>query len=715
MEEIPMRGPSGKMLFSQIWWRCRFSCSCVALLLVLHSGLALAERNKNEKLPKFYSNWLNRDVAYIITKPERKAFLELETDETRDKFIERFWAIRNPTPGSPDNAYKDEIYERIAYADAHFGIGSGEEGWRTDRGRTYITLGKPQQTRQYLGAPNLRPIEIWFYSNTNPALPSFFNVLFYQRDSIGDFRYYSPTLDGPDKLVTGMEAINDPQSALKLIQSSVGPEVAHVAQSLIPGEPLDPDGRISLQSDVMLSVLKNLANQPSNIDDINRRREMVEMVTSRMILDSRNLDIVLFPARDPRGITRVNYAIRLGQASDLTLVKKPDGLYAYSIEVRVQVYSPDNKLIFTQQKSVSGNLDQERLDDVRDRRFGYEGILPLPPGKYHLDFLVTDWNQKVGFHADREVTIPANNVSTFVVPAVMAFSKAEAVDRGMDEVTPFASAGLRFRPIDTAPLVFNESQDLNVVYEIWAPANNPIADTSQQLQIQYALGQPALVGTAVTSQDTADMSQFTSSGTLVNGKKFSLVDKPVGNYMLTVSVKSPGSAERTYSSLSFQLLNDVHFRLPWDFDEPGIEEDEAKGILEQQRALCYLVQGQPTEARRWFRVALNKDHGDDVARSRLVEAYYGLNAYSAVVSLLNDAGITSTTDSGTIVQMAESLLKTGNAPKAVSLLQSVIHDRPDDGPLYLALADSYQQMGNTQEATEMSRKGKSLLAAGSKQ
>ena len=85
-----------------------------------------------------------------------------------------------------------------------------------------------------------RPIfcrsEIWFYSNADdPALPPFFYVLFYQRDNIGDFRYYSPYMDGPDKLVTGTEAVNDPQSALKLIQSSVGSEVARVAQTLIPG------------------------------------------------------------------------------------------------------------------------------------------------------------------------------------------------------------------------------------------------------------------------------------------------------------------------------------------------------------------------------------------------------------------------------------------------------------------------------------------------
>ena len=79
------------------------------------------------------------------------------------------------------------------------------------------------------------------------------------------------------------------------------------------------------------------------------------------------------------------------------------------------------------------------------------------------------------------------------------------------------------------------------------------------------------------------------------------------------------------------------------------------------------------------------------------------------VSLFNDAGITDGTDSGVITQIAESLLKTGGTSKAVSLLQGAIRTRPEDGPLYLALADCYQQMGNRQQALEMSLKGRSLV------
>jgi len=53
-------------------------------------------------------NWLNKDVTYIITSEERKAFMQLSNEEEREQFIESFWDRRNPNPDSEDNEFKDE-------------------------------------------------------------------------------------------------------------------------------------------------------------------------------------------------------------------------------------------------------------------------------------------------------------------------------------------------------------------------------------------------------------------------------------------------------------------------------------------------------------------------------------------------------------------------------------------------------------------------------
>ena len=76
-------------------------------------------RNVKPELKKAYKNWLENDVAYIITDEERKAFKKLQTDEEREQFIEQFWRRRDPDPDTDENEYKEEHYRRIAYANDH--------------------------------------------------------------------------------------------------------------------------------------------------------------------------------------------------------------------------------------------------------------------------------------------------------------------------------------------------------------------------------------------------------------------------------------------------------------------------------------------------------------------------------------------------------------------------------------------------------------------
>ncbi len=88
-----------------------------------------------------YQQWLNEDVRYIITSQERAEFAKLSTDQERDDFVVAFWKRRDPTPGTPENEFKEEHYRRLAYANEHFA--AGVPGWETDRGRTYIVYGPP--------------------------------------------------------------------------------------------------------------------------------------------------------------------------------------------------------------------------------------------------------------------------------------------------------------------------------------------------------------------------------------------------------------------------------------------------------------------------------------------------------------------------------------------------------------------------------------------
>src|SRR5947207_2865298 len=115
-------------------------------------------RALKQELSKPYKKWLDEDVSYIITDEERAAFKQLSNDEERDNFIEAFWQRRDPTPDTEENEFKEEHYQRIAYANEHFA--AGVPGWKTDRGRIYIVFGKADEIESHpSGGSYERPME----------------------------------------------------------------------------------------------------------------------------------------------------------------------------------------------------------------------------------------------------------------------------------------------------------------------------------------------------------------------------------------------------------------------------------------------------------------------------------------------------------------------------------------------------------------------------
>src|SRR5258708_2718318 len=177
------------------------------ILAVLCAGRSFGADTKGPSLAQKYSKWLNEEVIYIITDEERKDFQKLAADSDRDKFIADFWDVRNPLRGAQTNPYKEEHYKRLEYANQNYGKRSNTPGWKTDMGRTYVLFGKPTSHFPLTGYGQIYPLDLWFYSNStgNPSLPSFFYVLFFIPEDIGEYRYYRPIMDGPMKLVRGSQ------------------------------------------------------------------------------------------------------------------------------------------------------------------------------------------------------------------------------------------------------------------------------------------------------------------------------------------------------------------------------------------------------------------------------------------------------------------------------------------------------------------------------
>lgn len=92
--------------------------------------------------PVAYADWPKGPVKWLMTSDDQKAWRRIDNDADARQFIALFWARRDPSPGTPQNEYRDEFDHRVALADLVF-TRNGTRGALTDPGRVYILLGEP--------------------------------------------------------------------------------------------------------------------------------------------------------------------------------------------------------------------------------------------------------------------------------------------------------------------------------------------------------------------------------------------------------------------------------------------------------------------------------------------------------------------------------------------------------------------------------------------
>jgi GWxTD domain-containing protein len=670
------------------------------------SSLAISER----ELPRFYRDWLDRDVVYIISHEERSAFLRLPSNEARDEFIKRFWEIRNPTPGAPTNPYRDEHYKRLDYASTHFGHNGN--GWRTDMGRIYITLGPPEQRAMYLGLANVRPMEIWFYQSTSPALPPYFYIIFYQRNAGDDFHLYSPYMDGPDALVPSMDAINDRVAALKIIDQAAGRDVARETLSLLPNEPVDMDGATSsLESDVLLNTIKSLPDNPAVKDMLNQRRQLLESVTHRVVMSGEYLDLITIPIVDSAGNTNLHYLVRLKRPDDFTLSETKDGRYYYSIEVSVRVLTLDQKEVFSQNRQLSNYMSADEVTSIKRKVFGFEGVLPLPPGKYNLDVLLSNKINNTGLRIKKEIEIPERNAQALWLTPLIPFSQAAAVHGAEESVTPFLAADLKFTPVPKEPFELVVGEPLQFFYQIWSGSGMPAAKVDDKLHVEISYGRMGFHDTKTLSEDVA-ANQFSPNGTMVNGKVIQTLDMDPGLYRVTVTVTDPTGQKKAYSSMNIRLTPQPQSPGAWDVADPGAIKDAQDGLLAYDRARAYLAEGKPQEALPWLKTSFDKNPQQEDVWAQLIQILFANKAYAQVAGIYQRTGVTAHTSEQTVLAIADSLERVGQLGRSIQLLESAVASRPS-GPICLALARYYQAAGDASKASEMETKGRALAAESS--
>ncbi len=86
----------------------------------------------------------------------------------RGRLWRQFWELTDPMPETPENEALDRYFTRIAIANDQFRDEAGE-GWRTDRGEVFVTLGEPDQVYETPPANDRRLIR-WIYNEYRAVL-----------------------------------------------------------------------------------------------------------------------------------------------------------------------------------------------------------------------------------------------------------------------------------------------------------------------------------------------------------------------------------------------------------------------------------------------------------------------------------------------------------------------------------------------------------------
>ncbi|HET7789288.1 MAG TPA: GWxTD domain-containing protein [Gemmatimonadales bacterium] len=146
-------------------------------------------------------------LVYLAASSDLQVYGTL-TLEGKRRFLRDFWKQRDPTPGTEANEYQAAFYQRMAEANQRFREGGAGEvpGWRTDRGRVFITHGEPDEVLRRPANGGSLPWEAWKYTKGRPL-----KYVFLDRTRLGNYELIYTT-DRRERSFPDWDSMLDPNA-----------------------------------------------------------------------------------------------------------------------------------------------------------------------------------------------------------------------------------------------------------------------------------------------------------------------------------------------------------------------------------------------------------------------------------------------------------------------------------------------------------------------
>jgi len=405
------------------------------------------KKNDSDQV-QYYKRWLEEDVDFIISEEERAVFKKLTNDEERDSFIEQFWDRRNPDPRSGHNAFKEEHYRRIAYANQNFA--SGIPGWRTDRGRIYIMYGKPDELESHPtggaynrpyneggGTTSTYPFEKWWYRHID-GVGDDIEIEFVDKSMSGEYRM-AMNPEEKDAL------INVPNAGLTLAEEMGLANKADRAyfNPAMANDPNNPQNQFRRAKDSPFNRMEQYFNlqRPPQI----KFEDLKSIVTTNITYNALPYDIRTDYIKLSAEKILVPITIELNN-KDLEFKKELDFNRAV-VNVYGIVTNLGGKIAWEWEDVISVEYLDQYFEVGKTKRSEYQKIIALQPGqRYKLDLALKDENSKSVGSLSMAITVPRYDETTLQSSSIILANSISPAPAASDQLQQYVIGDLKIVP-----------------------------------------------------------------------------------------------------------------------------------------------------------------------------------------------------------------------------------------------------------------------------
>ncbi len=502
------------------------------------------KQRKKVEVDKIYQNWLNQDVDYIITSEERAAFRKLQTDEEREEFIEQFWLRRDPDPDTPENEYREEYYRRIAYANEKFT--SGKPGWKTDRGRIYITWGPPDSIEAHpAGGPYERP----YYEGGGSTSTYPFEIWFYRYlDGVGsgiEIEFVDPSGSGEYRIAQSP----DEKDALLFVPGAGATLSEQLGLSSKVDRPFFTPGNRNnnrfyterAQDSQFERIIRNAALQRAPSVNF---RGLAEKVDQQIEFDVLPFDVRTDFMRAGDSSIVSTFTLMFNNA-DLSF-KDEGGIQKAQLNIYARITALTGKRAGMFEEAPIITYQGAQFEIGRKQNSVYQKQIILPAGNYKIDFVVRDTVSghtgivKQGFEVPKFVSDSMSTSSLIVADIIEPITRVSGGS--------FIIGSNKVRPSVTQR--FSQNQNLGVYMQVY---NVQIDQTTLRpaIDVEYVITKGGKEVARIKEDGKNGVSDLSGYGQqIVLGRQFPLKDMEPGAYEITVNI-TDRVARKTVSPKTF--------------------------------------------------------------------------------------------------------------------------------------------------------------------